>query len=275
MKDLKRGINMATITKIDEINLKNSVQDNYKFGYKVLDNCLNGIKDGSIITIGARPGMGKTTFLNDIIMNLLEKYNLPILYVSLEMNKSNLALALASIGKEENYRDVFHDELKMTEYIQRLKQKKYNLFVSDDCYTISDLENLIEQNQEIKFLAIDYIQLLRNEKESTSALDKYNDTLDRIKALAKKYNLVILLLSQLSRNVEYREYKRPRIIDLKQSGNLEDISDIVLLLYRDSYYDKEINSITTEIIVAKNRHGKVGNIISLDYDTKTSKFIDY
>lgn len=266
---------MATITKIDEINLKNSVQDNYKFGYKVLDNCLNGIKDGSIITIGARPGMGKTTFLNDIIMNLLEKYNLPILYVSLEMNKSNLALALASIGKEENYRDVFHDELKMTEYIQRLKQKKYNLFVSDDCYTISDLENLIEQNQEIKFLAIDYIQLLRNEKESTSALDKYNDTLDRIKALAKKYNLVILLLSQLSRNVEYREYKRPRIIDLKQSGNLEDISDIVLLLYRDSYYDKEINSITTEIIVAKNRHGKVGNIISLDYDTKTSKFIDY
>lgn len=140
---------------------------------------------------------------------------------------------------------------------------------------ISELENLIEQNQELKFVAIDYIQLLRNEKEFTSALDKYNDTLERIKVLAKKYNLVILLLSQLSRNVEYREYKKPRIIDLKQSGNLEDISDVVLFLYRDSYYDKETKNIATEIMIAKNKHGKVGASIYLDYDFKKSTFIDY
>lgn len=265
---------MASITKLEEINLKNKENNNYKFGYKRLDNYLNGIENGSIITIGARPGMGKTIFLNNIIINLLEQYNLPILYVSLEMNKDNLALSLATIG-EEAAKNIFHDDLKATSYIQKLKQKKYNLFISDDCYTISDLENLIEQNQELKFVAIDYIQLLRNETELTSALDKYNDTLDRIKALTRKYNLVILLLSQLSRNVEYREYKKPRIIDLKQSGNLEDISDIVLFLYRDSYYDKGTNNNAAEIIIAKNKRGRVGASVFLDYDCKKSTFIDY
>lgn len=266
---------MATITKIADIQLNENIQKCYEIGYKGLDNELNGITDGSIITIGARPGMGKTTFLNNIVINLLEKYHLPILYISLEMSKNMLALALATIGENENYRGIWSDEQKMTGHIQKLKQKNYNLFISDDCYDISDLENLIEKNKEIKFLVIDYIQLLKNEKEFNSALDKYNDTLDRIKVLAKKYNLVVLLLSQLSRNVEYREYKKPRITDLKQSGNLEDISDVVLFLYRDSYYDREINNTTLEIIIAKNRYGKVGASVYLDYDEKTSKFLDY
>lgn len=266
---------MATITKLEKIEFKEYMKCNYQIGYKQLDSYLNGIKEGTIITIGARPGMGKTTFLNNIIINLLEKYNLPTLYVSLEMNVDSLALALATIGEDDNNRGIFCDESKEIKYVQKLKQKNYNLYLSDDCYTISDLENLIEQNQELKFIAIDYIQLLRNEKEFTSALDKYNDTLERIKALAKKYNLVILLLSQLSRNVEYREYKKPRIIDLKQSGNLEDISDVVLFLYRDSYYDKETKNIATEIMIAKNKHGKVGASIYLDYDFKKSTFIDY
>lgn len=265
---------MATITKIEEIKIQEE-QKNYQIGYKKLDEELNGMKDGSIVTIGARPGMGKTIFVNNIIINLLEKYNLPTLYVSLEMNSRSLALALATIGEEENYRGIFHDEPKVVGYIEKLKQKKYNLFISDDCYQIADLEELIKSNQEIKFLVIDYIQLLGNEKEFGSGLDKHNDTLDRIKILAKKYNLVIFLLSQLSRNVEYREYKKPRIIDLKQSGNLEEISDIILFLYRDSYYNQEIGTAITEIIIAKNKHGNVGNSIYLDYDQKKSRFIDY
>ena len=74
---------MATINKIDEIKINDKFSKSYDLGYKNLDALIGGLKDGNIITVGSRPGMGKTTFLNNIVINLLKKYNLPILYLRL------------------------------------------------------------------------------------------------------------------------------------------------------------------------------------------------
>jgi len=260
---------VATINKIDEIKINDKFSKSYDLGYKNLDALIGGLKDGNIITVGSRPGMGKTTFLNNIVINLLKKYNLPILYLSLETSKEIAALKFAGICTEQDLVKIWNNkdysEISMNEFIS----KKYNLYISDDCFNILELEQLLEENRDIKFIVIDYIQLMKNEKPFTSVTDLSNDILDRLRYLTTKYKTIIFISSQLSRNVEYRENKRPLLVDLKNTGNLECNSDVVILLYRD-YDNKNI----TEISVSKNRFCSVG-ITYLEYDKEKSTFIEY
>lgn len=263
---------MATINKIDEIEI-NDNEITYNLGYKQLDSILNGIKEGSIVTIGARPGMGKSTLIDNIVLNLLEQYNLPTLLVSLELNKENTILRLATTISEKSFFEVRKDDSLIKVCKDKFISKNYNLYISDDCRYIHDLEQLISENKDIKFLVIDYIQLMNSEKSFNSRTDSFNDVLDRLRVLANKHKLVIFLLSQISRSVEYREDKRPLLSDLSSSNNLEYVSDIVILLYRESY-DNEIKNHSIEIMVSKNRYGPVGGTY-LEYDRDKSRFIDY
>lgn len=257
---------MATMSKIDSIKIEQDSLMAYDVGYKQLDSILNGIREGSVITIGARPSMGKSAFIDNIILNLLEIYNLPTLLVNLETDKERTMSRLATILSEKSS---FEIECK-----DRLVSKNYNLYISDDCRYINELEQLIEENSHIKFLVIDYVQLMSSERDFSSRTDSFNDILERIRKLANKYKLVIFLLSQVSRNVEHRMDNRPVLSDLSSSSNLDYVSDIVILLYRDSYYNHEIKNNITEIIVSKNRYGALG-ITHLEYDRDKSNFIDY
>lgn len=259
---------MATINKVSEIQI-NTNEVTYDLGYKELDKILNGLQSGSIITIGGRPAMGKSTFINNIILNLLEKYNLPTLYVNLSEIKERWMLRLSTIIFEKSYNELQTSEDLKMECIKCLMDKKYNLYISDDCYKINELEQLIEENKNIKFLVIDYIQLIRSDKEFNSKTDEFNDVLNRLRLLANKYGLIIFLLSQISRSVERRIDNRPLLADLSSSGNLEYISDTVILLYRDGYYNEKNNNII-EVIISKNRYGACG-IICLDYDSNKNK----
>ena len=264
---------MATIYTINEIKV-NDTAITYNIGYKVLDNILNCIKDGSIITIGARPGMGKSTFANNLILNLLTKYNLPTLFVNLETNKENLKLRLATTLQNKSFLEIKQDKELTKQCLKEFQNQNYNLYLSDDCYYINDLEKLITENKDIKFLVIDYIQLLSSEKTFNSHTDNINDVLERLRILANKYNLVIFILSQVSRKIAYRENNRPLLEDLSSSSNLEYISDTVIFLYRDSYYNHEIKNNIIEIIIAKNRYGYTG-ATKLNYDIEKSKITDY
>ena len=265
---------MATVKKIEEIVSNYKKEESYEVGFKQLDRLLGGIKEGSIVTIGARPAMGKTIFLNNIVVHLLEKYNLPTLYISLETLQNTLLLKLASVVTKEDYRVLQKENEKAKESIEKLQEKKYALSISDDCYSVFDLEQILEENKQFKFVVIDYIQLMKNEKTFSSMTDQYNDLLDRIKALAKTYKLVIFLVSQVSRSAECRGNARPLLTDLRQSGNLETNSDVVIFLYRDSYYQQDRKNTPIELLVAKNRNGSIG-MTYLDYDEQKSIFIDY
>ena len=246
---------MATIEKLKDIVLENN-SVSYNLDYKNIDNLIGEIKSNTIITIGARPGMGKTSFLNNVIINLLNNYNLPTLYISLDSSKEKIISDLASISNKS---------------VKELQNSNYNLYISTNCFNISDLEKLLEENEDIKVLAIDYIQLLSGKNTFTSMADSYSDILSCLKVMAEKYNLVILLTSQLSRNVELRMDKEHQIKDLGKTSALEEISDIIMFLYHEDYYIKESKNKLTEVIVAKNRYGKTG-ITYLNY--KESKYID-
>lgn len=264
---------MTILKKISEIQMTEEMNKSYKLGFGQLDTLVGKVKSGTIITIGARPAMGKSTFLNRIALNLLSEYNEPILYVGLETNKERLALQLACLAKDVSFRDVFNDDEKSKKILDEFKEKNYELFITDDCINIDDLESLLKENRQIRFLFIDYIQLLGDDNANNS-IERVGNVLNKIKKLANEYNLVVILLSQLSRNVEYRLEKKPQLTDLKSCGNIENLSDIVIFLYRESYYSKEAKNDATEIIVSKNRYGSVGSAF-LDYDKMTGRFSDY
>lgn len=263
---------MATITRVSEIQV-NTNEVTYDLGYKELDKVLGGLTASNIITIGCRPAMGKSTFINNVVLNLLEKYNLPTLYVNLSEVKERCIFRIATPLFEKSYDELRDNEDLKTECINRLIDKKYNLYISDDCYKIDELELLIEENRDIKFLVIDYIQLMGSNREFNSKTDEFNDVLNRLRLLSNKYGLIIFLLSQISRSVERRLDNRPLMADLSSSGNIEYISDVVILLYRDSYYNRSGNTIM-EVIVSKNKNGSCWTVC-LDYDKNKTKLIDY
>lgn len=260
---------MSTLNRINDIKLEDNYFKSYNLGYKTLDEMLGKIKEKNIITIAARPEMGKTNFINNIILNLLSEYNLPTLYVNLEEDKENSLIRLSSIYTKKPFYNIREDKKLINKTVDKFQKENYNLFISDDSLTILDLENLLEENKSIniKFLFINYIQNVKNEKVLKSSYDTCKDIANRIQKLSNKYNLVIFLSSQLPRSIENRKNKRPLLSDLKYEG-LEEISDIVIMLYHDYCYDTKVKS---EIIVSKNRNGSLGTTY-LEYDRELLTF---
>ena len=123
-------------------------------------------------------------------------------------------------------------------------------------------------------VVVDYLQLMRGDSENR--VQEISEISRGLKALAKEFDVPVLALSQLSRNVEMRAEKKPQLSDLRDSGSLEQDADIVMFLYRDEYYnrDEESNKNLAELIIAKNRNGATGSI-TLYFQKETTKFGDF
>lgn len=267
---------MATIRNLNSFKFEKKI--GYETGYKSLDDLINGIKEGTTIAIGSVPSMGKTKFMNSIISNMLVKYNLPILYVSLNSGAynvvGNLSLSINKLSddlikiKDKVFKDSFNDFIT----------KDYKLYVSDDCIFTSDLEELIKENRDIKVVVIDYVQLMKYNTFTNNQYDK-NEVLNKVRILADRYNLVIFVLFQLSSDIDEREDKRPKLSDIITNREMENKLDIVMLLYRDDYYqyipsESIDNNHVLEVTIAKNVYGLTGKI-DLIYCKNTSSFMDY
>jgi len=254
-------------------------------GFYELDSFTQGFQKSDLIIIAGRPSMGKTALSLNIGLNIIKNLNLPVVFFSLEMSKEQLIYRLltteTSISsirlKTGNlYKD---DWLKLNEIIQNLSNLP--LFIDDTPNpTIQDIKMKIkkvifEQNQ-IGLVVIDYLQLMQNSKFKTENRSQELSQITRsLKNIAREFQVPIIALSQLSRNVENRNNKRPILSDLRESGSIEQDADVVLMLYRESYYNS--NSITidnsVQLIIAKQRNGPVGTI-DLQFDPKLMRFSD-
>jgi len=254
-------------------------------GFYELDSFTQGFQKSDLIIIAGRPSMGKTALSLNIGLNIIKNLNLPVVFFSLEMSKEQLIYRLltteTSISsirlKTGNlYKD---DWAKLNEVIQNLSNLP--LFIDDTPNpTIQDIKMKIkkvifEQNQ-IGLVVIDYLQLMQNSKFKTENRSQELSQITRsLKNIAREFQVPIIALSQLSRNVENRNNKRPILSDLRESGSIEQDADVVLMLYRESYYNS--NSITidnsVQLIIAKQRNGPVGTI-DLQFDPKLMRFSD-
>ena len=260
-------------------DLENQNKRFFKTGFEDLD-CILGIqeKKGALITIGARPAMGKTTFMLSIMENILLK-NKRCLYFSLEISKEQVITRLlfqiaeiSFIKSKMNNMDE-KDWEKLSDAMNNLLM--WDLKIDDNSgIKIEEIETAIkEQQPDVVF--IDYLQLMDGKRKQDRCI-QIEEIIKDLKRIAKENGVVIIIASQLSRAVENRYDKRPLLSDLRDSGSIENLSDVVIFLYRDEYYNFRENDELhpkgeAEVIIAKNKFGACGYIY-LTFKSNIPKF---
>lgn len=251
-------------------------------GFNGLDSVLYGVEKGSLITIGGRPSIGKTAFMTSILYNFLKQDKKCLLF-SLEMGVSQyLKRLIAQVGEIElcslNNNEFLNDRKK-----EKIKTaldiiSSFDLSIFDDTYKLDEIRNKIE-TEKPEYVFIDYLQLLETPRKKQRSEAITNIMLD-LKQTAKENNCIIFISSQLSRALENRYDKRPMLSDLRESGDIENISDVVMFIYRDEYYkayvddeDYALNKGKAEIIIAKNKMGAVCTI-ELLFRSPIAKFLE-
>lgn len=246
------------------------------WGIKKIDAGSGGKNPGDLWVIAGRPGMGKTAVICNGILKDGEQGN-PCLLFSKEMNYSSLVERLVAIDSGVPISDIrlgILDQDKLDRIKTSLQKiRKYPIYI-DTTFIIDEyyLENTIKKFKslhDIKTVYIDYIQLLAERDDNmVHALGKISRML---KLLAGSLGITCIALSQLNRDVEHRDNKRPMASDLRQSGNLEEDADVIIGLYRDEQYNKETKfKGMMEFNFIKQRNGPVG-VVTLEFDPITNK----
>lgn len=252
-------------------------------GFYDLDALTQGFQKSDLIILAARPSMGKTALCLNIATNVIKKNKRPVLFFSLEMSKEQLMYRL--LATETNISNVrlrggnikqFEWET-LTTIIKTFS--RLPLFL-DDTPNISILDirskikKIIFEHQQISLIIIDYLQLMENSNlnKNMNRVQELSQITRALKNIAREFNVPIIVLSQLSRNVESRVNKRPILSDLRESGSIEQDADLVLMLYRDGYYNPNIEEPdVTELIISKHRNGPIG-VTKLLFNSEYTKF---
>ena len=276
-------IRQAILQSYDNLSLLSRNQGKYlglSTNFSALDNYLMGLGAGNLILIAARPGMGKTAFALNIAENIGIKDKKTIAVFSLEMSTEELANRMLSSHSGVMNSKFRKGDLVDNEWI-RLNQSaeilsKTDIYLDDTPgITVPQIKAKLRRLKNVDLVIIDYLQLMDSAKKTDSRTQEVSDISRALKLMAKEFGIPVIALSQLSRGPESRPDKRPQMSDLRESGAIEQDADMILLLYRDDYYNKE-NSETPgicECIVAKNRHGSAGTV-ELVWSGANTRFSD-
>ena len=271
---------IKTFNVIEERN-KGKEPPDLDTGFDDLDAVISGLKKGEVVVVAGRPTMGKTAFALNMANNVAQFYNKPAIIFSLVMDSEEIAIRLLSRSAEIERMHLQSGKLSKTEQqncssaIARLRDIK--LYVHfDPNLTFTDLKTACNQialdgGETPGLIVFDYLQLLVDEN-ATNKVEELSRYIREFKKLAMDLKCPIILLSQLPREVENRQNKRPLLSDLRQSGNIEQDADRVLMLYRDEQYNLDTpDRGLAEVGVVKNQHGSNG-IIKLLFEPQFTKF---
>jgi replicative DNA helicase len=251
-------------------------------GYFEVDDLLNGLQNGEMVVVAARPSMGKTAFAMNVVEYVAAQSKLPCAVFSLEMSKQQLAQRLMCSRARIDAQKVRKSALNPTEFQQLaavvVELSKAPIWVDDSpSLTILDLRakaRRLKLQHDVKLIMIDYLQLMDNPGPE-SRQQQISEISRGIKAVARELDVPVVALSQLNRQSEGRDGHRPRMSDLRESGSIEQDADVVMLLHREDYYRMSepdfMPDNIAEIIVAKQRNGPTGTI-KLTFDNKTTTF---
>ena len=248
-----------------------------KTGFSGLDRMLIQMGKGDLVIVGARPGMGKTSFALNIATNVAKSSGKAVAIFSLEMSGEQLVTRIISSEALVDSHDLRTGQLKpedwdnIADVISSLSGCE--IYIDDtSAITASDMKAKLRRLPNLGLVVIDYIGLMQSTSNTDNRAQQVGEISRNLKVMAKDFGIPIVCCAQLNRGTESRPGagKRPTLADLRDSGSIEQDADIVLFLYRDEYY-KDISGAqddegaaesanTAEVIVAKNRHGSVGNV---------------
>ena len=280
-------------------------------GFGDLDNMLGGLQNSDLIILAGRPSMGKTALATNIAFNAAKFFSKEqekgsVVMFSLEMSAEQIGLRILAEQSKIPSDKLRKGELNEKDSLELQNTYKeinnLNFFFDDSPnLTVSELRSKLRRykvNYNIKLVLIDYLQLIKPESNRDNRVNELSEITRNLKQLAKEFDLPVISLSQLSRQVENRDDKRPLLSDLRESGSIEQDADVVMFIYRESYYLQRNEPIRSadesqesyqkkhdswkdrneevfnkaELIVAKQRNGPTGKI-ELYFDDKYTKFL--
>jgi replicative DNA helicase len=275
-EDGMQNIVSKTIDYIDDLKENGA---GLSTGFKDIDKLLNGLRNGTLTVIAGRPSMGKSTLAMNFANNISK--NKSVLFYSLEMTQVQLMMKIVSSETDIPLWKVERNQLTEDENDRWYKALAE---AGDKNMTIIDkggisAEDIVVKSRQLHgekglgVIIVDYLQIMSYDK--SKEVSELGNITRALKYLSKELDIPVILLSQLSRGVEYRGNKRPLMSDLRSSGEIEQDADVIIMCYRDEYYTKEASTEKgmAEIIIAKNRMGQSGSV-ECKFEGDYSKFSD-
>ncbi len=253
-------------------------------GLSELDRMTTGLNKSDLIIVGARPGMGKTSFALCIARNVSLQSRKKVVFFSLEMNKDQIAQRVLAAEAGISSAKMRSGELDGDDWVKLAKAAgvlaECNLYFDDTTnITVPEMKARVRRMKDVDLIIIDYLQLMKTGTKSDNRVQEVSEITRSLKLMAKDLNIPVITCAQLSRNTESRgKSHKPQLADLRESGSIEQDADIVMMLYRNDYYnadmEEEIDEVdrnTAEVILAKNRHGEVGSVL-LHWEPQFTRF---
>jgi len=225
----------------------------------------------ALTVIAGRPGMGKSALAANISSNVAKQSDGAVALFSLEMSTSEMIRRVVAAETGVSVRSMAHklDNKDFHDAWQRLS--KIKLWIDDRSgLNVQDIRSSMLRLPKVDLCVVDYLQLTKMGKAERHDL-RVGEVTKGLKALSKEFDCHVIALSQLNRGVEQRDDKRPRLSDLRDSGNIEEDADNVLFVYRPSYYGLDDDFTRAEIIIDKHRHGRTGSVF-LTWDGACQRF---
>ncbi len=261
-----RDVLVATYDNLKLLNTNRAEALGVPTGFADIDRVLVGLGKSDLVLIGARPGMGKTSFALNIATKVAQSTKKSVCIFSLEMSAEQLVSRVLSSealidsyklrsGNLEN-----EDWMKLAEVASMLSET--DIYIDDTTgITVTAMKAKLRRIDNLGLVVIDYLQLMQSDRRIDNRVQEVAEISRNLKILAKELRVPVICCAQLSRGPESRTDKRPMLSDLRDSGAIEQDADIVMFLFHDDYYadDPEKQNVA-EVIVAKNRHGSTDKI---------------
>ncbi|MBR5252640.1 MAG: replicative DNA helicase [Clostridia bacterium] len=235
-------------------------------GFTALDNVIVGMGDSDLVLIGARPGMGKTSFAMNIATEAAIRTKKTVCVFNLEMSAEQLAnRMLSSEAQIDSYKmrsgELSGDDWKAIAHASSRLSETEILIDDTPGITVTAMKSKLRRVKNLGLVLVDYLQLMQSDRHTDNRVNEVGEISRGLKLLAKELGVPVVCCAQLSRGPENRVDKRPMLSDLRDSGAIEQDADIVMFLYRDEYYkDEVVDQSVAEVIVAKNRHGSLDKV---------------
>ena len=258
--------------------------DGVRTGFSGLDRVLVQLGKGDLVLIGARPGMGKTSFALNIATNVAKATKKAVCIFSLEMSAEQLVTRILSSEAMVNSYSLRSGQISPDDWT-RLSDATTDLsgcdiYIDDTSgVTPTEMKAKLRRVQNLGLVVIDYLQLMTTGKNVDSRVQEVGEISRTLKLMAKELGVPVVCCAQLSRGPEKnRTSKRPMLSDLRDSGSIEQDADVVIFLYREEYYKnvaedtgEEVENNIAEVIVQKNRHGS-SETVKMTWDGQFTKF---
>lgn len=237
-------------------------------GFRDIDKLLIGMGKGDFIVVGARPGMGKTSFCLNIASQVALQTKKTVAIFSLEMSAEQLVTRMLSSEAFIDSYKMRKGELSEAEWTRLADAagvlSRTDILIDDTSgISVMGMKSKLRRIKNLGLVVVDYLQLMNsdNGKKDDNQVQKIADISRGLKLMAKEFGVPVVTCAQLSRGTESRTDKTPQLSDLRDSGAIEQDADIVLFLYRGSYYDDNPENQNKAVCsIAKNRHGEVGKV---------------